>query len=154
MAYANGQYEENTFTPVVKAMELSDYVFHITDNKNKFPEYVTTVKNQQGVQNVITELRQDSLINKVRSQAFEIYMDVFTANEININKYPERRGVRLNKQLHAIELCNRHLATIQLCRKTFHLSYRRIRYWGGLVIDLREIIERWHMSDKDRYKDV
>lgn len=149
-----GQYEENDFTPVTSAMELSDYVFLITDNANKFPEYVTTKKEKDGVTQIIMQLKQDSLTNIVRRQAFEIYMDVFTANEINVNRHPERKKERLSKQLHAIELCNRHLAAIQLCRKKFHLSAKRIKYWGGKTRDLRAVIERWHESDKDRYKDI
>ena len=39
-----GQYKENAFTPVVNAMELSEYVFTITDNAKKFPEYTATKK--------------------------------------------------------------------------------------------------------------
>ena len=154
MSMNSGQYDENTFTPVVNAMELSDYVFLITDNPNKFPEYTVTKKKKDDMIIITMQLRQDSLTNIVRRQAFEIYMNVFGANEINVNRHPERKQERLNKQLYAIELCNRHLAAIQLCRKRFHLNYKRIKYWGGKTRDLRETIERWHESDKDRYKDI
>ena len=155
MSNHEGQFEEHRFTPVTKAMELSDYVFLITDNENKFPEYkMTTKKQPEGNTLVTLVMRQDSLVNVVRRQAFEIYMDLFTANEINLNFHPERKMERLNKQLHAIELCNRHLAAIQLCRKKFHLSMKRIKYWGKKTRDLRETIERWHKSDKDRYKNI
>ena len=50
MSMNSGQYEENTFTPVVNAMELSDYVFLITDNPNKFPEYTVTKKKSKNMQ--------------------------------------------------------------------------------------------------------
>ena len=113
-----------------------------------------TKKEKDGMVIVTMQLKQDSLTNIVRRQAFEIYMDVFTANEINLKRHPERKNERLTKQLHAIELCNRHLAAIQLCRKKFHLSYKRIKYWGKKTIDLREVIERWHDSDKDRFKEI
>ena len=154
MSTNSGQYTENDFTPVVSAMELSDYVFHITDNPNKFPEYTITKKEKDGMIFVTMQLKQDSLTNIVRRQAFEIYMDVFTANEINLKRHPERKQERLSKQLHAIELCNRHLAAIQLCRKKFHMSYKRMKYWGKKTRDLREVIERWHESDKDRFKGI
>ena len=91
MSMNSGQYEENTFTPVVNAMELSDYVFLITDNPNKFPEYTVTKKKKDDMIIITMQLRQDSLTNIVRRQAFEIYMNVFGANEINVNRHPERK---------------------------------------------------------------
>jgi hypothetical protein len=150
-----GQYKENAFTPVVNAMELSEYVFTITDNAKKFPEYTATKKKfRDNSDFIIIQMREDSLVNKVRQQAFDIYMNVFTANEINLKRQPYRKEERLKKQLRAIQLCDEHLATIQLCRHKFHLSNKRIKYWGGKTIDLRGIIERWHDSDRDRFKDI
>lgn len=150
-----GQYKENAFTPVVNAMELCDYVFTITDNAKKFPEYtVTKRKFRDNSDFIILQMREDSIVNKVRQQAYDIYMEVFTANEINLKRQPYRKEERLQKELHAIQLCNEHLATIQLCRRKFHLSNKRIKYWGGKTIDLRGIIERWHDSDRDRFKDL
>lgn len=150
-----GQYKENAFTPVVEAMNLCDYVFTITDNPKKFPEYVATKKkffNNSDL--VIVQLKEDSIVNKIRQQAYDIYVNTFNANEINLKKQPYRKDERLNKQLKAIQLCEEHLACIQLCRKKFHLSNKRIKYWGGKTIDLRDIIIRWHDSDRDRFKDI
>ena len=62
-----GQYKENSFTPVVEAMNLCDYVFTITDNPKKFPEYVATKKkffNNSDL--VIVQLKEDSIVNKIR----------------------------------------------------------------------------------------
>lgn len=154
MIHENG-YKFNTFTPIVYAMNLCDYVYQITDNANKFPEFTETIKhNKDGTETKILVMRQDSLINKVREQAYDIYMFAFTANEVNLNHHPERKDLRLQKQQGAIELCNEHLATIQLCRKRFRLTYKRIKYWGGKTIEVREALERWHTSDKTRYKDI
>ena len=57
-------------------------------------------------------------------------------------------------QAEAIALCGDLLADILLCRKHFHLTSKRIKYWGGLVRSTRAAIERWHDSDKARYKDI
>lgn len=37
----------NAFTPVVKAMELADYVLHITDNPKRFPTHKTDVRQRE-----------------------------------------------------------------------------------------------------------
>ena len=148
-----GGYKPNNFTPTVLAMDLCDYVFQITDNARKFPEYTETVlRNDDNTYTKLVIMRQDALVNKVREQAYNIYTLAFTANEINVGRQPERKDERLRKQAKAIELCNEHLATIQLCRKKFHLTNKRIKYWGRMTINARSALERWHESDRDRYK--
>ena len=149
-----GEYKPNNFTPVVGAMELADYVITITDNVNKFPDYTMKKRsNDDGAEIVIVQ-RQDSLVNWVREQVRNIFILTYTANEITVNKQPWRKNERLEKQAHAIELCGEHLAAIQLCRKHYHLSNKKVKYWGGKVRDLRSSIEAWHESDKGRYKNI
>lgn len=146
-------HKPNDFTPVVGAMYLADYVITITDNINKFPDYIQTErKNDDGTVTAIYIERQDSLVNWVREQAKQIFILTYTANEINVAKQPWRKEERLSKQAEAIRLCNEHLAAIQLCRKHFHLSNRKVKHWGQQTRDLRLAIEGWHESDKDRYK--
>ena len=73
-----GQYKENSFTPVVNAMDLCEYVFTITDNPKKFPEFVATKKkffNNSDL--VIVQLKEDSIVNKIRQQAYDIYVNTF-----------------------------------------------------------------------------
>lgn len=150
-----GDHKPNGFTPVVAAMDLADYVLHITDNANKFPEF--SKKEEKNPDSTITAYfvqRQDSLVNRVREQAWQIYILAWTANEINIIKQPWRKDERLQKEKEAIRLCGEHLAAIQLCRRHFHLSYRKVKHWGEMVIKTRAYIEKWHESDKDRYKGI
>ncbi len=155
MMIHEGGYKPNTFTPTVLAMDLCDYVYQITDNAKKFPEYAeTTRRNGDGSYTRILIMRQDSLINKVREQAYQIHMLAYTANEINVGRQPRRKEERFRKQRQAIELCNEHLATIQLCRKKFHINNKRIKYWGGLTIKVRTALEKWNESDRDRYKNI
>ena len=148
------QHKENSFTPVTAALELADYVFQITGNLKWFPD--CSVKEQREGDKVTQLLvfRDDSLVNIVREEARQIYHLAFTANEINLNRQPWRKNERLTRQAEAIALCGDLLADILLCRKHFHLTSKRIKYWGGLVRSARAAIERWHDSDKARYKDI
>lgn len=149
------QHKPNDFTPVVGAMELAEYVFHITENPGKFKDYA--LKEQKSESGGVTQVffvRDDSLTNLVRAEAREIFRLTYSANEINLTKQPWRKEERLGKQARAIELCGDMLADIQLCRKHFHLSTRRIKNWGGMVRNLRTAIEGWHEKDKARYKDI
>ena len=149
------QHKPNDFTPVVGALTHAEYVFHITDNLNKFPDY--SVKNKKNPDGTITQLmvfRSDSLTNIVRAEAREIFHLTFSANEINLTRQPWRKDERLGKQAQAISVCGDLLADIQLCRKHFHLSSRKIKHWGKMVRDLRLSIEGWHEKDKDRYRNI
>ena len=150
-----GDNKPNSFTPVVGAMNLAEYVFTITDNINKFPDYsISNKKNPDGTITQILVFRSDSLTNRVRDMANEIFLLTYTANEINLDRQPWRKEERLGKQAKAISLCSNLLPEIQLCRKHFHLSNKKVLYWGKKVRDLRTAIEGWHEKDKDRYKNI
>ena len=149
------QHKPNDFTPVVAAMEHADYVLHITQSPKWFHDYsVKEQKPKEGVTTKILIFHEDSLTNIVRAEARQIYHLVYTANEINLKRQPWMKEERLGRQIEAISLCGDMLADIQLCRKHFHLTASRIKHWGEMVLALRSAIERWHESDKDRYKDI
>ena len=150
-----GDHKPNDFTPVTGALNLADYTFTITDNINKFPDYcVKEKKNEDGTITQVYVFRADSLTNRVRDMANEIFMLTYTANEINLNKQPWRKDERLTKQARAIRLCGDLLAEIQICRKHFHLSKAKVLHWGKKVRELRAAIEGWHEKDKDRYRSI
>ena len=149
------QHKPNEFTPVVGSMNLAGYVYKITDNITKFPDFsVKEKKKEDGSVTQIYVFREDSLTNIVRAEAREIFHLAYSANEINLNRQPWRKEERLGKQAQAIALCGDLLADIQLCRKHFHLSSSRIKYWGTMVRDLRAAIEGWHEKDKSRYRNT
>ena len=69
MSTNSGEHKPNDFTPVVGAMYLADYVFMITENLNKFPDYsVKEKKNADGTITQVYVFRSDSLTNIVREQ--------------------------------------------------------------------------------------
>ena len=148
------QRKPNDFTPVVSAMELTEYVFEITDNLKKFPDY-SVLERQVGDKTIaLIVFNQDSLTNIVREETRNIYHFVSSANRINVNRNPDRKAERLELQRKAIETCEDLLEDIQICRKHFHLSSKRIKYWGGKVRDLKLAIEKWHENDKGRYGNI
>lgn len=154
MAVQN-QYKENDYTVVVAALNLAEYVIHITDNLNKFPDYSTKeIIEENGLTTKILVQRQDSLVNWVRDQVKQIYLLTYTANEINVKKYPWLKDERFSKQETAINICNEHLAAIQLCKKHFHLDSSKVKYWGSITVNLKQLIEKWNKNDKRRYKDI
>ena len=60
--YHESGYKPNAYTPIIHARQLCDYVFTITDNKNKFPEYeVTERKSEDGSVRQIITLREDAV---------------------------------------------------------------------------------------------
>lgn len=148
-----GMHKPNDFTPVVGALKLADHVIKITDNFNKFPDFEERPrKNPDGTVTAVYIQRQDSLVNWVRDQAKEIYILTYTANAVNVLREPWRRDERFGKQQRAIELCTEHFAAIQLCAMHFHLSSKKVKYWGEMTKKLREAITGWHESDKRRYQ--
>lgn len=148
-----GEYRTTNFTPVIQAMKLYEHVDLITSNPNKFQEYKETErKNADGTITKIIMFRQDALTNKIRKQAYEIYINAHMANEINVNLEPGRTEERLIRQKRAVSLCEEHLAAIQLCRKHFHLAYKKIKFWGDMTITVRDSLKAWHNSDKSRFR--
>ena len=145
----------NQFTPVVACMNLADHVLKITDNVNKFPEFsVSEKKNPDGSTTQILVQRQDSLVNRVREQAWQIYILAWSANRINLEKEPWRKAERLGKQEKAISLCGEHLAAVQLCKRHFHLTSKKVKFWGEMTVKAQNYLAKWNDTDKDRYRNI
>lgn len=143
------------FDLVVKALDFCLYVEKITANNNKFPvTEVTERTNPDGTKTQVIVEHDDSLVKKAREQAYEIYVLIFSANDIDLRKYPEQKTDRLGKQSKAIELCREHCATILLCGRHFHLPGKKVANWTKLTRDVLVGCEGWHASDKVRYKNI
>ena len=147
------QHKPNDFTPVVAALNHLEYVLLITDNPKHFPDCARTeIKLGEKSTAVLGVYHQDSPTTNVRRLAHDIYQNTFIANYINLKRQPWRVRERLERQEKALALCDEMLAEIYVCRKHFHLSTRRIKHWGKMVVQIRRAIEGWHDSDKDRFK--
>lgn len=120
-----------------KARGLALHTIKICNNKNIFlPEYHSALT--------------DDLIRTAK----DIYIDVWTANNIRVDKKKKNWEYRSNLQKKAILNCNNMLAMIGLARSLFHLRGKKASYWSKLAIETRNYIKKWHESDQDRYKNI
>ena len=120
----------------VKAHDLCCYTLKITSNKKIF----------------VTEY-QTSLTDKINTIDLDIWSNVWTANNILV-KTKTDAVERLKLQQEAARMCNVLLSMIDVAAKIFHLASNRIQYWGGKVIDTRNMIRAWRESDKKRYENI
>lgn len=124
---------ENKLEVCVKAHDLCCYTLQITANDKTFvPDY------------------QKSLTDKINALAIQIYTDVWTANNIMV-KTAEDYNERKMLQERAARSCNNLLALIDIAKKIFHLSSKRVFYWGGKAVETRNLIRAWRDSDRKRY---
>lgn len=117
----------------VKALDLASYTLKITANKKIFAEEF-----------------QQSLTDKVNGTALDIWTCVWTANNVLV-KDKEDLDERLRLQAEAARQCNVLLSLIELAGKVFHLTYKRVAYWTGKAVEVRNLIRAWRESDKKRY---
>ena len=148
-----GNHKENDFTPVVAAMELYSYVIKVTDNLNKFPDYsIIEQVSASGEPIHVVVVRSDSLTNVIRAEARDIYHYAERANRIDLRKEPWRAHERLHNQELAIDVCDDMFRDLQLCQHHFHISTKRMLYWGSMIKVAKDSISRWHAKEAERLK--
>ena len=59
---------------------------------------------------------------------------------------------RRRLQNEAIEECDHLLSEIQIAKMIFHLRTKRVKYWGGMVEELKGYLRSWRESDADRFR--
>lgn len=117
-----------------KAKQLAIYTIHICKNTKVFdPIYY------------------DSITVDLIRYAKDIYIKSWQANNIRVRSNGQGWDLRCNLQLESISLCSSLLATIDLAKGVFHLRNKRIKYWVGFVIDVRDLLKKWHDGDVKRY---
>lgn len=117
----------------VKAHGLCCYTLQITANEKVFtPQY------------------QVSLTNRIVETAISIHTLCWSANNILVNS-KEDLDERTHLQEQATIQCNVLLSLIEIAKKIFHLSTKRVTYWSGLAIETRNLVRSWRLSDIKRY---
>ncbi len=116
------------------ANDLAIYTIKICTNKKIFlPEY------------------QSALTDDLIRTAKDIFIYAWDANNIWVTStelFQERRQL----QLLAIRKCRELLAMMQIAQRLFHLKTKRIKYWGGLTNEVKELLKKWSEADKERYE--
>jgi hypothetical protein len=140
MAVPEGQRGERKLETLMKARDLATYTIRICVNPKVFlPQY------------------QNALTDKIIDTATEIFIKCDSANNILIrsdfDKIELQNLINERKLLQeqACECCNRLLGLMQIAQPIFHLSTKRIKYWGGMTIEVRNHIRKWKESDRKRF---
>lgn len=125
---------ENKLDVFIKARNLSNYTIKICSNEKVFlPQY------------------RKSFTVLLEKTAIKIFINSWSANNIVVTS-EETLQERLKLQVLAIRGCNDLLALIQLAKPLFHLTAKRVRYWGTQTIGIRKDLQSWNVNDKKRYK--
>lgn len=139
MSVPEGKRGKRKMEVFTKANELANYTIKICCNKKVFlPEY------------------QNSMTDDIIRTAKDIFIKAWSANgirvtdsqgKVNQEKYAERRKL----QETSIRNCNDLLALMQMAQRLFHLKTKRIKYWGKMTIEVRELLKKWKDADTKRY---
>lgn len=125
-----------------KTMELCKYTIHICSNENIFlPIY----------RNALTE--------DIIKTAKDIHIKAWMANNIRVSDKKnaherfkkEDAHERLKLEKESIMLCEKLLSLIHLAKPLFHLSSKRIGYWGNMILETKGFLKKWRDSDVKRY---
>lgn len=92
-----------------------------------------------------------ALIDRIRNCAYDIYIKSWQANKIRAETNSVNRIMRYNLQEEAILLCDELHACIGIAKTVYHLRQRRMKYWSGLIIEVRKLLQAWKESDVTRY---
>ena len=118
----------------VKAQELAAYTAGILKNEKIFnPEVDKT------------------LTDRIKNCAYDIYIKSWQANKIHAETNYLNRAMRYNLQEEAILLCDELHASIGIAKKVYHLRKRRMKYWSGLITEVRALLQGWKESDVKRF---
>ena len=134
MAVAESRRGQGKFEVLIKTQELAMYTVRICSNPKTFdPMY------------------QTALTNRIIDTATAIHVKAKTANEIRVNDDWYKAVKRKRLQEDAIADCNTLLALIDIAKRVFHLSSKRVKYWGKQTINARDMLRRWKDTDSKRY---
>lgn len=140
MSVPEGARGDGKFSLEIRAEELARYTMQITANEKVFlPEY------------------QRALTDDIITQAKNAFLFIKEANGIRVDKnsdsYARNKRERRRLQEEAIKCLRRLLPLIDLARRIFHLNLKRVKYWGGMVINIRDRTRNWMESDVRRFSD-
>ena len=138
MSVPAGEREEGRFTLPMKAEELANYTIRITANEKVFlPEYRKQVT--------------DDIVETAKN----IYLNIREANDtsVRVGTIFHRKDLmdRNALQRKALRDSRRLLYLIDLAHRIFHLSSKRVAYWGMMVKNVRNRIQGWMDDDLNRY---
>lgn len=138
MSVPVGERDESKFTLPLLAERLTSYTLQITANEKVFlPEH------------------RKGLTDDIVETAKNIYLGIREANDVTVrvNTMYQMGDIRERNRLQRQALRNtkRLMYLIDLAHRDFHLSSKRVKYWGSMVREIRKRIEGWIADDMERY---
>lgn len=138
MSVPVGERDEGRFSLEISAEFMTRYTLVITANENVFlPEY------------------RRQITDDIIATAKNIYLDIREANDIivRVGTPFQRRDYfdRNRLQRQAFRECKRLLYLIDIAHRIFHLSGKRVKYWGSLIKNVKNRIYGWMDDDTKRY---
>ena len=118
----------------VKAQFLASYTAKILGNPKAFDPSIDA-----------------ELIARIKNCAYDIYAKAWSANKIRADTNGINRAWRYGLQEEAILLCDEMHAYIGIAKQVYHLRTKRMRYWSGLITEVRGLLQGWKESDVSRY---
>lgn len=138
MSVTTDRRAEGRFSLEVKAEYLARYTLEITANESVFlPQY------------------RERVTNDLIETAKNIYLGIREANDVKVRTDPRFQLLdyqeRSQLQRKALRDCKRLLYLIDLAHRIFHLSGKRVKYWGSLVKNVKDRVAGWIDDDYKRY---
>lgn len=126
---------EGKLALAVLARTHAKYVIQITSNPKIFdPRYYHAIT-----------------VDLIRTSK-DIYRSIWAANNTPVKSKGDY-ATRRKYQVRAAMLCNMMLADIEIAQPVFHLKGKRMRYWAGMVMEIRNKARVWIESDAKRYSE-
>lgn len=138
MSVPVGERSEGKFSLAIKAESLARYTLEITSNENIFlPMY------------------RERLTDEIVMHALGAYMEIRDANDVVVHTGSDKQYSewmeRYRHQKLALQHCRRLLWLIDIAHRVFHLSSKRVKYWGEMTINVRNRVQSWMQRDEERY---
>lgn len=134
MSVNSGERKQGKMEVIIVAKNLASYTIKICCNDKWFPVQY-----------------RDAITQKLIDCATNIFICCWTANNIRVEGSPEKLKQRSMIQGEAIKECNNLLALMQIAQEVFHLTTKRIKYWGEKTLYVRSLIGKWRDSDSRRF---
>lgn len=133
MSVPEGKRTESKLEVQTRARELAKYTMTICNNEKVFP------KRDRWL-----------LTNRIVSTTLTIMEEIDLANDIRVTNKNDYE-IRNKSQTVALASTAKLLGLMELAYSKYSISSEKIRYWTGLVVQLRQLIIKWRQSDKKRY---
>jgi hypothetical protein len=121
--------ERKELAVVVKAQDLIEHTFLLTNNQNRFPKKT-----------------RYTLVQRLQDKVLHLYECLVSANECDV-RFSAMQQKRRDLQIEAITDCKVMLYLIELSMKLHYINANSCAYWSKLVCDVKNMTAAWLKAD-------